>query len=483
MNDESRLVTGIAGLDVILQGGFFRGGIYMVQGCPGSGKTILAHHICFAEIAAGRRALYITLLAESHARLIANLSVLSFYDPSKIPQSLYYVSAFAALEQEGLRGLLDVVRREMRSHQASVLVVDGLVPAEQAAKSNIEIKKFVRELQTLSEMANCTTFLLSSNAGGSKIGAERTMVEGLLELSNEQFGSLRERRLEVIKLRGGGYLRGQHSFDMTDDGLVAYPRIEAMLKRPSTPDEIPDGRVSSGCAGLDEILHGGFPRSSTTMLLGPSGAGKTSLGLQFLSASSKDEPGVHLSFYETRERAARKATSMGIPLARLQADQIVKFLWTPTTEGILDDVAGQLVDLVRRHKAKRIFIDGLDGFAQLATDPKRLVRVFTALSNEFRTLGATTLYAAETDIIVAGHVEAPPTGVSTMLENLILLRYVEISSSLRRLISVLKVRDSDFDPAVREVQLTGAGLVIKGPFVGWDNLVSGAARRSGDAHK
>jgi circadian clock protein KaiC len=155
----------------------------------------------------------------------------------------------------------------------------------------------------------------------------------------------------------------------------------------------------------------------------------------------------------------------------------VQFSWVPTTENLLDSVAGQLVRLVRRHDAKRILIDGIDGFAQVATDPSRLVRVFTALSNEFRSQGASTVYTAESHTIVANRLESPPTGVSTMIDNLILLRYAEVESRLRRLISVLKVRDSNFDPMVREIEFTEAGLVVKGSFTGWENLVGGSARK------
>jgi circadian clock protein KaiC len=332
-----------------------------------------------------------------------------------------------------------------------------------------------------SELGGCTTFLLTS---GTKdhLGPERTMVDGLVELSDPLFGSQRERRLEVPKFRGGRCLRGQHSFEITDRGLVVHPRTEAMLCRPTGATLASDARVTTGCRGLDQILRGGYPIGSTTMALGPSGAGKTSLGLHFMSACTPQDPGVYLSFYETEDRAALKARRLGLPLTELLKSNVVRFAWLPTTESILDSSAGQLLELVRKQKASRIFIDGLDGFQQLATDSSRLVRVFTALANEFRSHGATTLYTAESHTIVANQLESPPTGVSTMVENLVLLRYAEVDSSLRRLISVLKVRDSDFDALVREIEFTEAGLLVKGPFTGWENLVGGSARRHGRQH-
>jgi circadian clock protein KaiC len=481
MNEE-RLATGIAGLDTILRGGFFRGGIYIIRGQPGAGKTILANQICFAEIAAGRRALYVTLLAESHARMIANLRSLSFFDDRKIPESLYYVSAFGALEQDGLRGLLDVVRREMRNHRASILIVDGLMAVEPSATSNLEAKKFVQALQTQTEMAACTTFLLTSGRNEG-VGSERTMVDGLVDLSDPLFGSARERRLEVTKFRGGSHLRGLHSFAITDRGLEVHPRIETMVPFPSGREPPSAARRPTGCASFDQMLHGGYPTGSTTMVLGPSGAGKTTLGLHFMSACTPAEPGVYLSFYEDPDRAALKATRLGLPLRRLLDEQVVQFLWAPTTQNMVDAVAGQLLSMVRRQNAKRIFIDGMDGFQQLATDSGRVVPVFTTLANEFRSGDATVLYTAESRNIVGERLEAPPTGVSTVVDNLVVLRYAEMESRLRRLISVLKVRDSDFDPRVREAEITEVGLVIGSPIVGWENLIGGSTRKQGSSQE
>ena len=119
MSSESdRFLTGVPGLDAILGGGVFEGGIYIVQGAPGAGKTILGNQICFNAVARGGRALYVTLLAESHSRMLQHLRGLSFFDEDVILDRLSYVSAFHALEADGLKGLMDLLRREMRSRGA-----------------------------------------------------------------------------------------------------------------------------------------------------------------------------------------------------------------------------------------------------------------------------------------------------------------------------------------------------------------------------
>jgi circadian clock protein KaiC len=132
----SRVTSGIAGLDTVLQGGVFEGGIYIVQGPPGAGKTILTSQICCHHAGEGGIALFVTLLAENHARLISNLRTLSFFDETLIPGKLSYISGFAELQDAGLKGVVDLLRREIQRRRCTTLVVDGLVTAQATAESD-----------------------------------------------------------------------------------------------------------------------------------------------------------------------------------------------------------------------------------------------------------------------------------------------------------------------------------------------------------
>jgi circadian clock protein KaiC len=469
-----RLPTGIVGLDSILHGGFIKDGIYIIQGEPGSGKTILGNQLCFNRVANGGKAAFVTLLAESHARMLLNLGGFRFFDAGVIPGSLYYVSALAALEAEGLKGLLDVVRREVRAHGADVLVVDGLVAAQESAESGIDLKKFIHELQSQNSLLGCTTFLLSS--GSRAVRPERTMVDGIVEMSDALFSGRRERRFELTKFRGSGYLRGQHAYEITDDGICIYPRLEAALVRPRLSDDCLTQRISTGVDGLDQMLGGeGLPAGTASLLLGPPGAGKSSFGLHFLSRCNERERGVYLSFYETQARAAEKATRLGLRLPALLESGVVRHLWKPTTENILDSLGHELLAAVADERVRRVFIDGMEGFRHAAADSQRMLPFVTALVNELRSRGITTLYTGETRTTLGPEIEAPPPGISAVLENWIAIRFTEIGSKLRRLISVLKVRDSGFDALVREFTITPRGIQIGAPLAVPESVNAGMA--------
>jgi len=155
----------VPGLDEILGGGLMKAGVYIIQGEPGAGKTILANQVCFHHVAGGGTVAYVTLLSESHARMIQHLEQLSFFRADAIPDSIHYVSAFTALKTEGLVGVTRLLTDEMRRRKADLLVLDGLVTAAGASGSSETLKVFVSEIQAHSALAGCTTLLLNSVGG------------------------------------------------------------------------------------------------------------------------------------------------------------------------------------------------------------------------------------------------------------------------------------------------------------------------------
>ncbi|HSP78404.1 MAG TPA: ATPase domain-containing protein, partial [Myxococcaceae bacterium] len=222
-----RVPTGIPGLDTLLGGGWLHGGTYMVAGGPGAGKTILGNQFCFSHVARGEHAVYVTLLAESHGRMMTHLEGLSFFQREVIGQSLHYVSGYAPLKAEGLDGLSRLLYRAVREHQASVLVVDGLLAAQESAGSTLVFHEFLHALGVHNALAGCTTVILT-NSPHHLSDPQFTIADGLVMLNAHQVGMRSVRTLDVPKMRGGPHLTGCHIFEIRDHGLEVYPRIEAL---------------------------------------------------------------------------------------------------------------------------------------------------------------------------------------------------------------------------------------------------------------
>lgn len=476
VNAIERVPSGVPGLDTVLQGGFPRGGIHILQGVPGAGKTTLGNQICYHHAAEGGRALYVTLLSETHSRMLLHLGTMRFFDADRLPDQIAYISGFGALQHEGLPGLVTLLRREVAARKASVLVLDGLVAAEDRAASDTEFKTFIQELQTQAGLHGCTTFLLTT-AKSQVLPPEHTMVDGIVELTDVRFGSRTERGLFVNKLRGSDYLPGRHPFRIGEEGLVVYPRVEAAFRRTTRPDEARSGRVSIGVEGLDAMLAGGLPEGTVTGVLGPSGIGKTVLGLHFLCGASAAEPGMFFGFYETPPRLKQQAASLGLDLAGAVERGEVEILWQPQGENPQDALAHQLLDAVERRGVRRLFLDGIGGFIEASVEPGRLARFMAVLVNELRARGVNVLYTMETRDVVGPGIEVPVSGISSMVENLLALRYLEHQARSRRLVSVVKVRGSGFDPSLREFVIeNGRGIFLSGAFEGAEDLLSGFAR-------
>ncbi|RZI86361.1 MAG: DUF2075 domain-containing protein [Rubrivivax sp.] len=453
-----RLPSGIPGLDMVLGGGFFRSGVYIVHGLPGSGKTILANQLCYHHAANGGRAVYVTLLAESHSRMLQHIHSLSFFDEAAIPDRVSYLSAFHDLEADGLKGLMTVLRREMRANSANVLILDGLVAAAEAAPTDKDLKKFIHELQTSAVFHDCTVFLLTSGTP-QRISAEHTMVDGIVELEEHLFDARSERSIQVRKFRGAGSLRGKHPLRITDGGLKVYPRIETLFSLP--PEDMANtGALSTGVDTLDQLIEvGGLPACSATVVLGSSGTGKTTLALHFLSKCTPEEPGLLFGFFEAPSRLRAKARAFGFNFEALEASGALSLHWTSQGEHVLDELGHHLLDQVQQRGVKRLVLDGLSGFFESAVYPERITRFFSCLVNELRRRGVTVLMTLETKDAIGSAVPLP-YGVSGFVDNLVFMRFVEEMGHVKRLLTITKMRDSHFDMGLRVFDISSQGMVI-----------------------
>jgi circadian clock protein KaiC len=476
----ARLTSGVTGLDRVLEGGFFVGGVYIVEGVPGAGKTVLANQLAFHHARHGNRVLYITMLAESHARLLQHLQDMSFFDPSAIPERLTYVSGFRSLEEGGLKSLLELIRRELRAKAASLVVLDGFVAASESAESTREFKKFVYELQVHAMLASSTFFILSSGVTG-EVGAVQpvhTMVDGLIRLDDRLIGMRARRELSIPKFRGSSYLRGSHAFDIDDDGIRVYPRLESLeggLEAASAPAKVP-----IGIPHLDAMLGGGLRGGSITAILGPTGVGKTTVGYRFLACSTAHERGLLFSFYETPMRALAKARGVGLDLAAQEQRGEIELIWRSPVELSLDALGALLLEAVDRVRPARLFVDGLNALLDASGCPERVPQFFAALGRELCARAVTTVYSAELHDVFAPQIRPPVAGVSAIIENLLLMRFVESDAALRRVISIVKARESDFDPGIREFVITSRGLDVKPTLGNKEGILTGVAHEKSD---
>ena len=482
--DAHRVASGIPRLDFILKGGFFKGGTYTLYGPPGAGKTILANQLCFNHIAfTGQHCVYLTVLAESHAKMVRHLGSLKFFDPQVVGRQLKYMAGYQTLRSEGLDGLLTLIRSTLLQEKPSILVIDGLESIEQLTEERARIKEFLNQLQAFTALTQTTTLLCAVEQPGEARRDENAMVDGVIELSDQLLGPRAVRQLTVHKFRGCGYLRGRHEVEITEYGVQIHPRTEIQFDAPPEHATEERERMAFGVPELDRMMNGGILSGSALALLGAPGSGKTTLGLSFLvEGARRGQRGTYFGFYEPPPRLLERAEKMGIPLRRYVEDGSIELVWQPPLEHYMDSLAESLLERVRQdpHTRRRQFVDGVQGFAAAAVYQDRMPRFLSALTNQLRTYDVTTLVSEELPLF-GTEVELPNPVLAHVVETVVMLRYVELKSQLHRLLSIMKMRESVYDTSIREFTMNEQGISVAGSFESAEAILSGSPRSRGGA--
>lgn len=474
-HESLRVTSGIPRLDDILCGGLMRNSMFTIMGPPGSGKTLLANQLCFHHVRSSERhrCVYVTLLVESHGKLLRHLSSMQFFDERLVPERISYVSGYQTLKR-GRSELLSLLRKTIRQRGATMLVIDGLENVDDGEDTS-SFREFIHALQGLTNLAGCTTLILTARRERGHV--ENALVDGVLELSDTLVGSRAVRELTVHKFRGSGYLRGRHEVEIDSSGLSIHPRTEIQFNAPTAHAREQRVRMQFGVERLDEMLAGGIPSGSSTALIGAPGTGKTMLGLSFLVEGARNgQSGLYFGFYEPPPRLLEKASSIGLELEKYVKSGLIELIWQPPLEHMMDSLAEQLLEKLRPDPTprRRLFVDGVEGFRAAAVYPERAPRFFSALTNQLRMLDVTTLLSEELDLFKP-ELNLPNPELANVVESVILLRYVELRSRVHRLISIMKMRESRYDTHIREFKILDDGIVVADSFESAEAILSGQA--------
>ena len=423
----------------------------------------MANQICFEQARRGENALYMTLLAESFSSMFSHMQGFSFFQPERIPDQIYYASAYAIVRDDGLEALVRTIMIEMRRRKPTFVVIDGLFAARDSLNGPGALnafRVFVHELAQQATMMDATILILTNQSRASS-SPEYTMVDGWIEMQDEVRDERALRSIIVHKQRGGPMLLGRHEYRIGESGVMVFPRLEARASRHPVHGSN-TGRVGTGIRALDTMLGGGIPEQSSSVLLGPTGSGKTTVSMQVLGQCTERDRGLYFGFYETPERLRGKAASVGVDLDRLVEAGVVELVWQPPLENLLDDLGQRIIAAVQRTGARRVVIDGINALKRSSAFSSRTHSFLRALNDILKEQGATTLYTREVPQLFfpeALDVEE----LAGTVDNTILLHYALDGNAVRRRISIIKVRDSDFDHISQEFEITAQGLEFRRP--------------------
>lgn len=464
-----QVISGISGLDEILGEGFIRPSTVLIGGVMGTGKTTFTMQSLFNAAREDEVCMYITAISEPIAMINNFMSRFSFYNISLMGKgNVKYVPLGPEQIKKGTSAIIQEIEHNIEIIKPDRIVIDP-VNVLTGWMDNQEKREFYYNL--FNKMKEWNSFVLITGEFSIEhiLKDEISYIaDGVILLSNDQLRHKRVRHLEVLKMRGQKYLSGKHSFDITDDGLEIYPSLY-----PSTREVLTYEHVTTGIKGLDKMTDGGFIRGSNVLVSGGSGTGKTLMGLQFIvDGANMGEPGIIVSFEEDPVLLRNNAASFGWNLEKLEADGLLRILYSNINQLDVNRVALEIKDIVEKLNAKRVVMDGLNNLKVALLDDLSMSEYVSILSRYFSSRNIISLFTNETSELM-GSSSITGNGTSVVMDSIILLRYVEIQSEMKKSISVLKMRGSNHDKEIRELVVNKNGIEVKLPFTEYSGLMSG----------
>ena len=449
-----RLPSGIDALDTILSGGLAANSINLVIGVPGSGKTILALRYAFTNGTAERPALYISTVSEPLDKIVRFGQTMSFFDVASVGTRVVYEDIGSDLVRGGLPAVTERVETLMRERRPGVVVIDSFKALTPYATDARDYRTFLYQLAgAVSAVTGSSLWLGEYSSDEIATAPEFAVADGVISLGTRTIGERSERVLEVLKLRGSDYASGQHGYRLTGDGLDVFPRLADV--RDDAVYSMGGERVSTGIALLDDMLGDGYWPGSATLCAGPSGIGKTLMGLHFItSGAARGEPGVIASLQENPSQLERVARSFAWKL-----DGVIEVLYRSPVDIQIDEWLYELLETVERIGARRVLIDSLADLQFASGDRTRFREYMYSLTQRFSRAGVSVFMTSElADLFTVTRLS--DHGVSHLSDNVLLLQYIRDGAAIRRAVTVLKTRATKNETQVREFTITADGITL-----------------------
>jgi circadian clock protein KaiC len=478
--------SGSPPLDYILGGGFAAERIHLIEGEPGAGKTTLGLQFLMDGRAKGETCLYITLsesktelihVAATHEWTLEGIEIFELVPPelSLDPdreQSIVYASDLELGET------VQMVKDEVERIAPTRVVFDSLSEIRLLAQGALRFRRQVLALKHFFAQRGCTVLFLDDLTEMIDDLSLHSLAHGVVRLEQiaMNYGAER-RRLRVHKMRGRKFQGGYHDFVIRTGGLDIFPRLVA--------SDHPDGghewkQAKSGLAALDELVGGGLDYGTSTLIIGPSGTGKSTLGLRYAcSAMDQGEKVLVISFDETRAIFNRRAEGLGMSTSGFAESGQLTYRQVDPAELSPGELTGIIREHVEEAGVTVVVLDSLSGYQQAMPQENFLLLQMHEILTYLNQQNVLT-FLILTQAGMIGQMQSP-VDLTYLSDNVLLMRYFEADGQIRRAVSVIKKRTGPHEPSIREFKITSGGLEVGPKLEGFRGVLTGTPVYEGKA--
>ncbi|GGD84380.1 circadian clock protein KaiC [Tsuneonella deserti] len=469
--------TGVPGLDPILDGGYAENRVHLVEGQPGSGKTSMALQFLMDGARQGELGLYVTLsetkaelcaVAASHGWTFEGIEIFEMVPPELSLDPNAQQTVFYSSEVE-LGETVRMVMAEVERVKPKRLVFDSLSEIRLLSQGSLRYRRQVLALKHFFLKMGCTVLMLDDLTSEQDDLNLHSISHGVLRL--EQLAALygaERRRIRCIKMRGVKFRGGYHDFTIERGGLRVYPRLVAAEHHVDFAADV----IGSGVAALDALVGGGLDRGTSTLIIGPSGSGKSSLSLQFVYAAlQRGEPALVLVFDEVRSVFLRRAQGMGFELQPFLDQGLLHLRQIDPAELTPGELTACVRDSVEGHGVRVVVLDSLSGYLNAMPEEHFMMLQMHEMLSYLNQQGIVTILVLAQHGMV-GHM-ASPVDLTYLSDSVIMLRFFESGGKLRRALSVLKKRTGHHEETIREYRISSHGVAVGEALTEFQGVLTG----------
>ncbi|MDP8937960.1 MAG: AAA family ATPase [Actinomycetota bacterium] len=455
----ARLSSGHHRLDAVLGGGLSCDALTLITGAPGTGKTLLAQQFVFSNATVERPALYVSTVSEPLDKILRYGRSLTFFDEDRVGKEVFYEDLGALLDERGLPAFVERLEQVIAQHGPAIVVIDSFKALHAFAREPSDFRWFLHDFAARLAASGASSFWVGEY-GPDDIAREPefAVADAIIQLSSVLSRERETRVLQVLKLRGSGFLSGQHAYRLSERGLDVFPR----LADTSDPTEypLPERRISSGIPALDTMLRDGYWPGACTLVAGPSGSGKTVMGLSFIfGGAAQGEPGLIANLQENPSQLERTVRGFGWSLR----DPGVSQLYRSSVDLYIDEWVNEVLETAEATGVRRLLIDSVGDLAFASPDAVRFREYIYSLVQRCSRQGISVMMTMETpDLFHLARLSQ--SGISNMSDNVIRLQFVRDESQVKRALTVLKTRASLHEPEIRQYLITGKGILLGAAF-------------------